>query len=307
MNETERSSSPAGIDHVLLTRFNLPTGGVEARIRANEAWLNDRWRLFERYCAPSVARQTVSSFTWIVYFDPASPAWLRHAIEPYADRGLFHPIFRTEVPTETLIGDIRAFARHPGGTLLTTNLDNDDGIAVDFLERLQAAVDFSDARALYVVNGLIKGPGGLYLRRDPDNAFCSVVTPWHSPRTSWDDWHIMLGRTMPVVEVGGPPGWLQVVHGANVSNRVRGRLVGPANWHELFPTLLDDVVEPAAGRLMRDRLLLAPARRVRDAGRASVRRTAIALLGKDGMQSLKARLTDMRRHAGAPAGRRDGR
>lgn len=278
------------LDHVLLTRFNLPTGGVEARIRASESWLTNRWALFERYCAPSVAAQTTSEFTWIIYFDPESPEWLKRAIAPYAERGLFRPIFRAEVPTEALIADVRSVVRYGDGTLLTTNLDNDDGVAVDFLRRLQDAVDFTDRRAVYVANGLVKGADGVYLRHDPENAFCSVAAPWSEPSTSWDEWHIMLGRTMPVVVIDGAPGWLQVVHGENVSNRVRGRLVSTAAWTELFPGLLDDVEDPGTARIARDRYLAGPARWLRDTGRASMRRAAIAVLGKDGMQSLKARL-----------------
>lgn len=279
------------IDHMLLTRFNLPTGGVEARIRASESWLSNRWALFERYCAPSVAAQTTSQFRWVIYFDPESPAWLKQAIRPYAERGLFTPIFRTEVPREALVSDLRALAQHGDGMLLTTNVDNDDGLAVDFMERLRRAVVFDDRRALYVSNGLVKGPQGVYLRHDPENAFCSVAEPWTDARTSWDDWHIMLGRSMPVVEIDGAPGWLQVIHGENVSNRVRGRLVSPNEWKELFPALLDDVEEPGAARIGKDRLLIAPLRRVRDLSRSTARRAAIAILGKDGMQSLKSRLT----------------
>lgn len=279
------------VDHILLTRFNLPTGGVEACIRASESWLTNRWALFERYCAPSVAAQTTTDFTWIIYFDPESPDWLKRAIMPYTAQGLFQPVFRAEVPTDVLISDVRNVARHREGMLLTTNLDNDDGIATDFMQRLRDAVVFDDRRALYLTNGLIKGPDGVYLRRDPENAFCSVAAPWSDPSTSWDDWHIMLGRTMPVIELGGTPGWLQVVHGENVSNRVRGRLTSPHAWTARFPGLLDDMADPGTARIVRDRAVAAPARWLRDTGRAGMRRLAIALLGKDGMQRLKARLT----------------
>jgi len=278
------------LDHVLLTRFNLPTGGVEARIRADEAWLANRWTLFERYCAPSVSAQTNTAFTWIIYFDPESPEWLKQAIAPYAEAGLFIPIFRTEVPTDVLVSDVRSVAPYGEGTLLTTNLDNDDGIAIDFVQRVQEAVTFADRRALYIANGIIKGSDGVYLRRDPDNAFCSVAAPWSQPETSWDDWHIMLRRNMPVVDIEGPPGWLQVVHGANVSNRVRGRLVSPDAWNALFPGLLDDVAGPSTVRILRDRLLAGPLRWLRDTGRATLRRLVIAVLGKDGLLKLKARL-----------------
>lgn len=279
-----------GIDHVLLTRFNLPTGGFEARIRANESWLARRWELFETYCAPSVTAQTSSAFTWLIYFDPESPDWLVNAIEPYVARGLFQPVFRAEVPTAALLEDIRAVSRHPEGMLLTTNLDNDDAIATDFLQRVRDAVDFTDRRALYVQNGLVKSAHAVYRRHDPHNAFCSVAAPWTRPSTSWDQWHILLGQSMPVVGIGGAPGWLQVIHGENVSNRVRGRLTSPRSHRAAFPRMLDDIAEPEPARLLADRALIAPARRLRDIGRGALRRVAIALLGQDGMQQVKARI-----------------
>lgn len=277
------------LDHFLLTRFNLQTGGVEARVRAGDGWLTHRWELFERYCAPSVARQSTDAFTWLIYFDPESPDWLKRAIAPYAERGAFRPVFRAEVHPSDLLADIRA-AGGGAGILLTTNLDNDDGIATDFLERLQRAVDFSDRRALFVVNGLIAAPNGVYLRHDARNAFCSVAAPWSDPSTSWDEWHIMLDRTMPVVELGGAPGWLQVVHGENVSNRVRGRLVSAARWEPLFPGVFATRQPPSAAQVVRDRLVGVPIRSVRDSGRTLLRRVALAVLGKDGMLGLKARL-----------------
>lgn len=276
------------VDHVLLTRFNLPTGGVEARIRASESWLTNRWALFERYCAPSIAAQTTPDFTWIIYFDPESPDWLTRSIQPYVESGLFIPIFRTEVPTAVLVADVRGVVQHGDGTLLTTNLDNDDGVAIDFLERVRDAVTFDDRRALFVADGLVKGKHSVYLRRDPENAFCSVAEPWVDPRTCWDEWHILLGRSMPVVEIEGPPGWLQVVHDENVSNRVRGRLVAPGAWRPLFPGLLDDVPAPGTARVLRDRLVVGPARLLRDTARSTMRRVALFVLGRDRMQSLKA-------------------
>ncbi len=278
------------VDHVILTRFNLPSGGTEARIRASDNWLANRWDLFELYCAPSVAAQTNRNVTWIIYFDPQSPEWLKTAVTPYAERGLFTPIYRAEVPYPDLLADVRQASSGTADMLITTNLDNDDGLAVDFVERVQSAVGFTNRRALFLVNGLIKGPGGVYLRKDPDNAFCSVAEPWDRPKMCWADWHLMLRRTMPVVEVGGAPGWLQVIHGENVSNRVRGRLTSPAPWVSLFPGALADAPRPGVWRIARDRLVTSPLRWLRDTGRATARRAVIALVGKEGMQRLKTRL-----------------
>jgi hypothetical protein len=278
-----------GLAHVLLTRFNLPSGGVEARIRASEAWLRDRLDLFDRYCAPSVAAQTTPGVRWIIYLDPQSPAWLVDTMARYAGHGLCNPIYRAEVPQSALRSDLRMVAPH-ARTIVTTNLDNDDALAVDFSERVRQTTRGGERRALYFVNGLIKGPDGVYSRTDRVNAFCSVVEPSESPMTCWVDWHNRLGRHMPVTEVGGAPAWLQVVHGANVSNRVRGRLISPAPWAHLFPTGLDDVPPPSGRRLVQDRLVRVPLRSARDGGRTALRRVAVAALGKDGLQRLKARV-----------------
>jgi len=275
------------VDHFVLTRFNLPTGGVEARIRAGNAWLTHRWELFERYSVPSMLGQTQHDHTWVVYFDPESPAWLFEAVAGYAERGVFVPIYRDEVTTEALVSDLEAITGTRSTMLLTTNLDNDDALANDALARLRSAVDSTERHALFMVNGLIKGPSGVYARRDPDNAFCSVAEPWERARTCWDEWHLMLGRSMPVVRLPGAPGWLQVVHGENVSNRVRGRLVDPRRESTPFPGLLDDVPSPGVGRRWADRVVLGPLRWVRDTVRATGRRVLLTLVGKDGLHRVR--------------------
>ena len=58
------------LDHVLLTRFNLPSKGHESLVRAQENWLRNRVVLFERYCLPSVAAQTCRSFSSDHLFRP---------------------------------------------------------------------------------------------------------------------------------------------------------------------------------------------------------------------------------------------
>jgi hypothetical protein len=94
--------------------------------------------LFERYCARSVAGQT-RPVTWIIYFDPESPSWLLERLAPLVDRGLFRPILRASVSREELLSDIAESLTSPGRHLVTTNLANDDGLAIDFSERVTSA------------------------------------------------------------------------------------------------------------------------------------------------------------------------
>ncbi|MFZ3453862.1 glycosyltransferase [Arthrobacter sp. 7Tela_A1] len=276
-------------DHFLITRFNLPTPGPESLVRARDGWLRERAELFERYCLPSVAAQTQTAFRWVIYFDPESPGWLKDRIREWSAGGAFTPVFRASVENGQLLADLRSLAAGPAAEVMTTNLDNDDGLAADFVERLQqAAAQARGGRsALYLPRGLILSGRRLFARTDRTNAFCSVVEPWADAVTCWSDWHTMLGRTMPVREVQGPPGWLQVVHGGNVSNRIHGVRVAPDNYRGLFPGLLSGAERPSAAERRYELLLGTPRRAVRSGLRTAARNVLLKLAGKDGIDRVK--------------------
>ena len=222
------------IAHVLLTRFNLPTRGPEQYVRAKEGWLRDRMHLFEAFSVPSVRAQT-EPVRWLVYIDPESPRWLFERLGPLVDEQLFVLHARQEVTTVDLLSDIRSLLPQSTTRVITTNLDNDDGLALDFSARVRTRAALPGTAAIYVDRGVVLAGDLLYLRKDPANAFCSVVTDVGLDVTCWLDWHNRLHLHMPVRHVGGSPGWLQTVHGGNVSNRVRGRLVAPSRVGDHFP------------------------------------------------------------------------
>lgn len=285
-----------GVDHALLTRFNLPSRGHESVLRARENWLRDRVELFERYCLPSVQAQTNRDFAWLIYFDPHSPRWLREWVDDHAALGHFRPFFREEVPRDQLLADIRT-ATGGGGRaqVLTTNLDNDDSIARDFVARLQAARSDSDRAAVYLGEGLILSGDRLFRRFDRYNAFCSVRESWQEPVTCWSAWHNRLPERMPAHVLRGRPGWLQVVHGGNVSNRVRGRRVGPSAYRVDFPGVLDALEEPHPWERLREAVAGAPLRSVREAGVAGSKWAIGRVLGRDGLDRVKQAIATVRR------------
>jgi putative rhamnosyltransferase len=156
----------------------------------------------------------------------------------------------------------------------------------------------SERTAVYVGDGLIARDGELYRRLDPHNAFCSVRESWTTPVTCWSDWHNRLPRTMPALVLRGQPGWLQVVHGGNVSNRVRGRRTRPSVYRALFPGLLDALPEPSAASLVTDILMGAPSRAVRETGRAAAKAAVGAVLGRRGLDRAKVLWASTRRAFG---------
>lgn len=279
------------IVHVLLTRYNLPSAGAEAYVRTRENWLAQRTALFGRYTVPSVRGQVAHRPHWIVYLDPASPEWLLAHMDELRSGGVLTPILRTSVDGDELRHDIRVTTGREEGTLVTTNLDNDDGLSIDFALRLRAAaMTVARRSALYVPRGLILHNDRVFLHRDRYNAFCSVVEDLRTADTCWLDWHNRLHRHMPTHAVDGGPGWLQVVHGDNVSNRVRGHRVDPDVYRSLFaPGALDRLDSPGRLDVLLDRLTSTPYRFLRDTSRSSARSLAIALAGKEGLGAAKAR------------------
>lgn len=288
--------------HVFLTRFNLPSEGVESLIRAREGWLRERIVLFERYAVPAVRAQRGADIHWLVYLDTESPQWLLDKMEAWRAEGLLTPLLRTSVPNEDLQRDVREVVGRSEGPVITSNLDNDDGLAVDFVERLRQAPVRAERQALYVAMGLISNGQRAYLREDRVNAFCAVSEDLSDVWSCWHDWHNRLGEHMPVVEVEGEPGWLQVIHGANVSNRVRGTITNPAPYRELFPGMLDEVEAPRPAEVARDRLVEAPTRWVRDTARGRARAGLVKVLGKERFDQAKYHGGKLAR-AGAGAGR----
>ncbi len=275
------------IDHVLLTRFNLPSPGAESLVRAKDGWLRDRQVLFERHCLPSVIGQSEKNFSWIIYFDTQSPDWLKEKISELSQGGAFIPIFRDSVSDEERHEDLCRVTGAKGEVLLTTNLDNDDGLAVDFIHRLQEAVASRNRTVIYVENGLICHAERIYLRHDPKNAFCSVSESWDDPVTCWSGWHNLLEEQMPALRLPGAPGWLQVVHTGNVSNRIRGKLVSPSKYGSLFSDGLDQFVPPKSSEIVMDRLVLGPGRSIRDFLRTVAKSVVMKAGGQRGLESVK--------------------
>lgn len=275
------------IDHVFLTRFNVPSPGVEEFVRAKEGWLEQRCVLFEKYCLPSMERQTATNVHWIIYFDPQSPGWFTSRVDQWSADGTFRPIYRSSVSSVELLEDIRSTIGQPASRLLTTNLDNDDGLAIDFADRLQHAAVHQQRTALYLSDGLIIADGRAYRRVDKDNAFCSVIEGWENPVTCWADAHNMLRRSMPTHSVSGEPAWLQVVHGGNVSNRVHGRMVSALPYTHLFPGMLDGLPRPRLSLLAFENLVAAPVRSAAHLARTTSRKVIVRLFGRSGLDRLK--------------------
>ena len=268
------ASSPP-VPHVLMTRFNLATPGREAAIRNRPDWLATRFRLFEEFCLPSVAEQTRKAFTWIIYFDKDTPAEFKDRVTALQSQVPFEAWYTGLFPASGWPQSVAAVLGAKPGTMpptvLTSRLDNDDALARDYMERTAAAAVGqvpAPRTGIVITNGYIRSATSAYRISHPCNAFASWlerVDQPGGPLTAMGISHIDAADFGPLVQVPGPGGWLQVVHGGNVSNKVRGVRVGPdalaARFH---PGALAGLEPASALVLAADNLLMAPLRSGRD-------------------------------------------
>lgn len=234
------------LQHFILTRFNLLLWNMDkegSKVRTKK-WLEHRFTLFEKYCLPSVKRQTCQDFVWIVLFDSATPDKYKARIEEYQkecpqfvpvyvepERGrYFAEIFRKEIIKRIQVQDSSRIREleNPISQLrvLTTYLDNDDALNVGFVEDLQRRalavndgtfINYNDGYQYYSEDG--------YLMRIhyPTNHFVSVVEKGE-PVTIKGIFgygghaYIHTIKDVNIEHVRNVPMWCEVVHEKNMIN-----------------------------------------------------------------------------------------
>lgn len=224
--------------HFILTRFN-----VRSFYHASEPtdeWLRERLRLFRQYCLPALTDQTARQFVWLVFLDHLSPEWFRQEIEKDAP-GRFETVYVVGAFTSATVSEAVA-ARTNSPYILTTRVDNDDAVARDFIQAIQACFQHQDFEFINLVNGAQYADGKAYLRPYTKNPFLSLIeaagtTP---PATVFVEHHYRVDERGPVRNIRtAHPMWLQVIHGGNVLNEIVGLRVSGNRVAKFFSCGLD--------------------------------------------------------------------
>jgi len=216
-------------EHFLITRFNLRnprwTSSRSQHPALSEAWLQDRFNLFEQYCLPSVAAQSTAGFTWLVYFDIETPEqWLPRIDGYQRDCPQFQPVFVDGMPA--FLGDVQGrIAAAATPYLITSRLDNDDCISNDFIASVQAQFTPIDFLALDFIDGyMLEIAPVLRLGRTVNayNPFVSLIERNQKPLSVWHKDHAQWKREPRLRRIRGQRIWLTVIHRENKTNEFRG-------------------------------------------------------------------------------------
>lgn len=250
------------VDHVLLTRFSavLAPGAPPAP----EDWLQYRLGFFYDVTWPSVRAQTVPP-TWLVLLDDRCSDGFRATVEELAE-GVFVPVWTHEpFRRDSFAAPVVAATEGSGAThLITTRLDSDDAVAVDFCAAVRRELASEEGLFVNFTRGLQIDRSGAVLRTDvvssPFLSFAERRRPGVPPETVFVVKHARARSHAPVREVRAPPMWVQVVHDANLSNIVNGTRVDPSVVAERFRVTLPFDAHPgrrelAAGQVAQAGLL----------------------------------------------------
>ena len=223
--------------HYLITRFNVhePTWrkvDKQGETVCTDEWMNDRFKLFARYCLPSVMAQTCKNFKWVILFHHKTiPRW-REVVKGYSERYNFVALYVGRRWLQELQAYLSGMCH--SGWLITTRLDNDDIIAPGYLRLIQAVFQrqrfvFVDAPAGYRLLG-----SELFEHFEPYNPFMTLIerasrlTVLHVPHGR------EIGRKYNSITLSHRQ-WIQVIHPRNYSNDgAHGPIVETPHWAKRY-------------------------------------------------------------------------
>lgn len=262
--------SPKSFRHIVLTRFNCRFADRDFPARTQPGWLTSRLELFRRYCLPTMKAQRSQEFDWLVFFDPGTPAdFLAQVRDAFGEHVNFHIRFLDIYTGELMKSNVRSFFASDPDWLVSTRLDNDDGLNCAYVEQLQRAITIGKQEALNFPYGLILAGERTYVSRQSSNAFLSVSEPYADFHTALGAQHKDMSRLMPVRNINTDPMWLQVIHESNVSNKRRGRRVSrrdvPAGF-ESVSGLSQAGAQESNATILLENMTFSWAWAVRDAG-----------------------------------------
>lgn len=229
--------------HLICTRFNLAlhfeaekrfdSSIPEERPYLDETYLDQRFRLFEKYTFCSLRDQTEQNFIWLVMFHRDTPDKYKEIIEKYRkEMPQFVPLFFSGEECGKISEIIKNYIRinYEGYHVITTRIDNDDLVHKTFIEEIQgdAYQPKEGIGFLSYVNGLQYDQRNKQLLNFvyPQNHFISLLAnPQNLGSHILQYNHAYIDKEdIEVVYKETPiPLWVEIIHENNFSNALHWR------------------------------------------------------------------------------------
>jgi len=218
--------------HFIITQFNIRLWDKDKKNVSTytEEWLSRRFVLFDKYCFPSVQKQSRQDFLWICLFDKDTPQPYLRKIEKYQRQcPQLQACFLSKEETVDWLEYTRkvmsSFLNEKDEYIITTNLDNDDAIHLGMVEHMASLVNSDIHESLYSFNygyQCFIDLGVVLKMKYPHNHFLTLVEK-NTPDFKTIKYlpHAKAWRYFNVVNVKTEPYWIEFVHSSNVNNDLR--------------------------------------------------------------------------------------
>src|SRR4030095_10894780 len=143
--------------HYLITRYNVPLEGWEVdkagiSTRDND-WLTHRLSLFTKYCVPTIIAQSEKNFIWLIYCDKDTSEEQLKAIYNSL-QAVPQAQIRLVIGYHDCLADIdQILSKAITPFVITSRLDNDDGIGKDYIKMVQKHFIPYDGSILNLLHG----------------------------------------------------------------------------------------------------------------------------------------------------------
>lgn len=209
-------------NHIILTRFNLQYE-LGNSIHLEPLWLEERFRLFEEYCLPSIMGQSDMHFTWIILASDQTASAYKTRLSKYSQT--YSNIVIEYCPyTEDIVGLYKRIGEkyvRDCDYLLSTRIDSDDMLAPHFVQRLQSYI-----RSHLSAEAIITFSHGIqwfekeaiaYAISYPQNHFLNFLEARDNIRTCLGIDHTKVEKN-DMIQLEDKSMWCEIVHGTNICN-----------------------------------------------------------------------------------------
>lgn len=222
----------AKFTHYLVTRFNVPEARWQqdksGSTTLDEQWFDQRMELFATYCIPSVKNQNKQNFHWVIYCDSATDPNYLERITQSIDSMISHSIRLVESLEQMLIDLRKYLSECVTPYVITSRLDNDDGIARDFIRSVQDHFVEKDKVLLHFDDGIIYDclqHIATRLHSKTYNHFTSLIERKSVPAemiTVYGFHHTHVPDAIEVRRITDGLHWLKIIHDRNVRSQLKG-------------------------------------------------------------------------------------
>lgn len=226
---------PKEFTHYLVTRYNVPLEKWDRDKAGNQVghdeWMSQRLSLFKKYCVPTVLHQSNQDFHWLIYMDVQTNASALEAIRKEISC-VKNAELRFATNMQDLLGDLRkVLSSVETDYVITSRLDNDDGLGREYIQRIQNAFVPGGKTLVNMLHGVLYDSDKRILttvRNARLNHYTSLIEKRHPNQeclTVLGFSHTQPPEECKVINLDVDHSWLKIIHGRNLNSRAKGRPV----------------------------------------------------------------------------------